>query len=49
MEPNKNDTKKNLQNRNRLQEFKIKFMVTKRETWARRNKLGNWDLHIHTT
>ena len=31
VESNKNDTKKNLQNKNKLKDFETKFMVTKEE------------------
>ena len=31
---------KNLQKRNRLKGFKDKFVVTKGETWGRKDKLG---------
>ena len=40
---------KNLQNRNRLKDFEIKLMVTKGETWGRRDKLGGWDGPMQTT
>ena len=40
---------KTLQNRKRLKNFEIKFIVTKGETWGQRDKLGVWDLNIHTT
>ena len=38
----------NSQNRNRIKDFEIKLMVNKGDT-GRRNKLGGWDQHIHTT
>ena len=35
---------KNLQNRNRLKDFKTKFMVTKgKRREGKGNKLGGWD------
>ena len=37
---NKKMTQKNLQNRNRLKDFEMKFMVIKGRTWCRRDKLG---------
>ena len=39
----------NLQNRKRLKDFEAKFMVAKEEMWGRRDTLGVWDRHIHTT
>ena len=40
--PLKKMIQKNLQNRNRLKDFKTKLMVTKAETWGR-YKLAGWD------
>ena len=37
-----------LQNRNRVTDVKNKLMVTKGERWGR-DKLGDWEWHIHTT
>ena len=34
---------KNLQNRNRLEDFEIEFMVTKGEMWGGKDKLGGLD------
>ena len=41
-------TQQNLENRNRLKDFKTKLMFTKGEMW-RGDKLGSWDCHIHIT
>ena len=32
-----------------FKDFETKHMVTKGEMWGRRDKLGDWDWHIHTT
>ena len=38
-----------MQNRNRLTDIENKLVVTKGEREGRRDKLGVWDKHIHTT
>ena len=44
----KKKKRKDLENRNRLEDFETKFIITKGETWGG-DKLKGWDRHIHTT